>query len=352
MSLTTRIFSPFVLIVVSTLLALLAGEFILRARGHRPWRPQRIALVVEPGGKMYETHPTLGYIHIPGEFKVVLSPSYSFTVTHLDNGLRATHPLSTKHAEDSKDEIWIFGCSLTYGWALNDAESYPWLLQKNLPDYEVVNFGVNGFGTVHSFIQFQEALESRKEPILVIINYAWFHDQRNAYDRDRKKGHAHTTRHPMVQPFARLNDNGELEYSMSTDEFYEFPLMRQSALMHFLEKAYNRRDTRLARSHEVSYALIKEFSDLCKENGIELVVAGLFQHKLTSDMLQYANGEGITTTDISVDTKKRGYNNLPHDPHPSALANKIYARKLEAFLMSAFKRFSRPPNADSLKQNE
>lgn len=335
------------LFIVSTVLALLSVEFILRAGGYRPWRPAKLNVVVEPRGEMYTSHPTLGYTHLPGTFKVILPTSFSFKVTHSSDGLRATHPVSTNHVEHSKDEIWIFGCSFTYGWTLNDKETYPWLLQKNLPDYEVINFGVNGFGTVHSFLQFREALEKRKKPKLVIITYASFHDPRNTLVRIRNKGlvlHGAVLEssklHRLVQPYARLNGNGEPIYSMSTAEFNEFPFMRQSAFMHALEKVYNSVEVRRCRSHEVSKAIIKEFSDLCKKKGIDHIVAGIFRDALTTDVLEYSRGEGIPTTDISVDLNKRKNRNLPHDSHPSAIANKTYARKIKSFLDSKFLRSS------------
>ncbi len=52
-------------------------------------------------------------------------------------------------------------------------------------------------------------------------------------------------------------------------------------------------------------------------------------------MLEYAKELGIMAVDISVDLNMEGNRNLPYDPHPSAIANKQYAQKLEAFLAGA-----------------
>jgi len=110
--------------------------------------------------------------------------------------------------------------------------------------------------------------------------------------------------------------------------------MRSSALMHSLEKTYNRIEDWFYHSHEISKALIKEFSDLCKENDISLVVAGIMPDPLTTDVLVYAKELGNLSVDISVDLEIEGNQNFPSDDHPSAIADKQYAQKLEAFLMS------------------
>ncbi len=120
---------------------------------------------------------------------------------------------------------------------------------------------------------------------------------------------------------------------MATAQFHEFPLMRYSALTHLIEKAYNRIEERFYHSHEVSKAIIKGFSELCKKNGINLIIAGIDSNPITYDMLEYTRGEGILTIDISVANQPENLN-LPYDNHPNAIANKKYAQKLKAFLLA------------------
>ncbi len=309
----------------------------MRFLGYQPWQVKEIRITVEPGGKFFATDPKLGYIHIPGTFKVTLPDDYSFRVTHLSNTLRVTHPLDTYDATTQKDEIWIFGCSFTHGWTLNDDETYPWLLQQQLPEYEIVNFGVSGYGTLQSFIQFQEVLGQRQKPRLVIVTYASFHDQRNTLLRLRSKQIVPWNKlGSIVQPYAWLNAKGDLSFDMAEMTYREFPLMRYSALVNFVETIYDVKvENRFYRSHEVSKAIIKEFAQLAEANEIPLLVAGLLPDPLTSDMLAYAKDEGIITADISVDLSQPGNRNWPHDPHPSAAANAQYAQRLEAFLSSA-----------------
>jgi hypothetical protein len=85
----------------------------------------------------------------------------------------------------------------------------------------------------------------------------------------------------------------------------------------------------LYRSHEVSKAIIEEFNRVAEAKGVKLVVAGI--NSGSAKMLQELSQEGIATADISVDLKIPANNNLPHDLHPSAIANRQYAEKLARF---------------------
>lgn len=319
-----------------TLIALLLfslAEGIARLRGFRPWKVKQAEIVVEPGGKFFRAHPTLGYTHLPGQYKVTLAGSYTFKATNLENTLRITHPLDTYHTDAARKQMWILGDSITYGWSVNDEEAYAWLLQESFPDYEVVNFGVSGYGTLHSLIQLREALSRGQAPRVVVLAYASWHDVRNTFIRIRRKMLAPSASlGPLNQPYARLTGDGRLEIFMDTVEYREFPLMRRSAFVHALEETYDNYEERHAHSHEVTKAIIKEMLDLCRAHNIEIVFASLTSDPTTADMSAYCQRLGIKTVSIYVDMNIKENNNLPYDSHPSALAHKQYARRLETFL--------------------
>jgi hypothetical protein len=327
--------------VVSSLLIFfmvlaIGGEIILRSKGFRPWQLSDVAIKVNPGGKLYNRHPTLGYVHIPGKFTVTLPDGYSFQMTHLPNTLRITHPLSTYKEPGQKGEIWIFGCSFTHGWSLNDQETFPWLLQERFPEYEVVNFGVGGYGTMHSLIQLREALKQGRVPKFVVLAYAGFHIERNVFLRTEKKSVApYNKLGPVLHPYARIDAHGKLSYGLAGIEYYEFPLMRYSALVHSFEEIFNRFEANYYHIREVTEALILEMSSTAKNNKIPFVLAGITQSQGTSKMLEFAQHNGVQVLDIAVNLNVPENTNLPHDCHPSADANRKYADKLEAFLRAA-----------------
>ena len=126
-------------LVFLALLFAFGAEIIVRLKGVQPWTQRAVSIKVEPGGKFYMEHLTLGYSHIPGAFTVTLKDGYSFNVTQLPNTLRRTKLVAADQTGVRKEEIWIFGGSFTHGWSLNDEETYPWLIQARFPAYDVVN---------------------------------------------------------------------------------------------------------------------------------------------------------------------------------------------------------------------
>jgi len=312
------------------------GELIARMKGMRPWHVGSVPVQVEPGGKFFRKHPALGYAALPGQFTVsLLQKNYSFHVTHLPNGLRVTHPLNTYDASVDKPEIWILGCSFTHGWSLNDEDTYPWRLQERLPEYEVVNFGFSGYGTIHSLIQFREALAKKKTPEIAVLAYADIHDERNTFLRKRRKSIAPWNKlGPLVQPYARLDSKEKLQYYLAKVEYAEFPLMRYSALSHFLEIKWNELEQKMQQSRKVSEALVLEINKFAQQHGVKFILATI---GTAPDMLAFAEEHGIPNVDISVSFRNNPrYMNLPYDGHPSPLAAKKYAENLETFLRKGF----------------
>jgi hypothetical protein len=323
-----------VYLVLCVLLFASGAELLARVTGHQPWLVKQLNVRVEPGGRLYVTHPTLGYSALPGQFKVTLDDSYVFTTTNLSDSLRATHPVDSSSKPKAKPQIWIFGDSITYGWSVNDEETFPWLLQKDLPNYEVVNFGFMGYGTLHSLIQLREAFQHRNKPRLIILNYASWQDVRNTFIRGRRKMLAiASSLGPVNQPYAGLTKDGKLIISMDTMQYHEFPLMRRSAFVNMLEETYDKYEERHVDSHAVTKDIVKEIANLCRSQGVKLIIATITSDPTTSDMLEFAHKEGLKTVDMFVDLSVPANNNLPFDSHPSALAHRQYAQLLRSRLL-------------------
>lgn len=316
------------------LLAFAVLELRLRSLGHKAFVRPDCWVDVHPGGRLVQGHPELGYRYLPGAYTVTLYEAFSFRMTHEDDTLRVTRPNRDEEGPDGRREVWIFGCSLAHGWSLNDDETFPWLLQREFPEVRLVNFGVGGYGTLQSLIQFREALGARDRPALCLLAYASIHDSRNSFSRSRRKQVIPHDRKlgPFSQPVARLDGERGLTSRMSAMSYREFPLMRRSAVVHYLEKAYNDLEDRLLRGPEISRRLIEEFQQRATAAEVPFVLVGMTGAAGTHDTLRYAAQRGISTFDASVDTSKPGYNNLPYDGHPSAKANREYAQLLIGFL--------------------
>ena len=318
---------------LALLLLVLAGiaEVIARRAGYAPYHAPRAKVVtVVPGGKLYRVDSVLGYVNLPGAFTITLPTGYTYRGTNLPNGLRITHPLVGYDLEHpsvfKRKEIWIFGCSFTYGQTINDSETFAWLLQEAYPQYEIVNFGTNGYGTLHSYLQFKQRLQVGRRPALVVLVYAIWHDERNTFLRKRQKSVAPSNVLGVQdQPAARLVGDS-LVISKRLIGYKPWPLMNRLAAVHMLETRYNEIEDRIRRSHEVTKAIWKRFSELAKQNGAQFLVGSLGDPAPIAGELQAL---GIRATDMWVDIDRPGYNNRPHDGHPSPRANIEYARKLK-----------------------
>lgn len=306
-----------------------AGEMAVRLKGLRPWVSEPLLIRVEPGGRFFQSDAVAGYRHLPGEFRVRLPDGYTFHVTHGDDTLRLTSPAGSGEP-DSRPEIWILGCSFTHGWSLDDGATYPWLLQEILPSYKVLNFGVNGYSNLQSYLQLQQALDERGSPAAVVMAYAQFHDMRNILARQARKAFLPWNRLGLlILPYARLA--GEQDFSFRMDEvlYSEFPLMRYSALSHYLETIYNSREEEIYRGREVSRAILTKMAGVCAERDILFAIAEIAYPAV---MMSFAESRSIPAIDISVDLRIKANNNMPHDAHPSALAHRRYAAVLGTFL--------------------
>ena len=311
------------------LIFLVGAEIILRAKGITPVPYEKAAIRVEPDDRLVAREALVGWAHIPGAHTITLATGFRFRFTIMHDKLRITRPLASHAGQDHRDKIWIFGCSYTEGWSLNDEETYPWLLQERFPAYDVVNYGVGGYGTVHSLIQFREALKT-SAPKVAVLAYADFHDERNTLARSHRRAIAlDNDLGPLEYPHGRLDSQGRLQITYSDISYTEVPTARFLALGQFVEMELSRFDTKRLRSHEVSEALVLEMARIAREHGVKLVLANIDRGSGGVRMLEFARNHGIPAVDMSVDRKIPGNTNLPHDAHPSARANRHYADVLE-----------------------
>lgn len=323
-------------LVLMLIVLFIGGEIFVRSKGHKPFTKQKHEVQVEPGGKYFQKDTDLGYTHLPGKFKITLKKKLTFVTTHRKDTLRITHPRGQDADFAGKEKIWILGCSITHGWCLNDNETYPWLLQESIPQYEIVNFGVSGYGTVHSLIQLQKALKTMPKPKLVILTYAAFHDSRNSFSPARRRiVSAWNFLGPITQPYASLDKKGRLQLHRADKVVYSpWPLARVSALVNYLEEKHIAKESdQNPYFFRISRALIKRISNICKKEGITMIVAGIKEkNSRMRRMLRIYKDRKIPGVDISVDLSKKEHNFLPIDGHPSALAHRKYAEKLFLFL--------------------
>lgn len=310
------------------------AEVALRLRGNTPAKtPPQVIVSVEPGPRLLEPDPLLGWRNAPGAHLVTYGSGYQYATSHTHSGTRITRDLLQEHRYQGLPRLEIHGCSFTYGWSVADAETFPWRVQAALPAHDVVNHGVGGHGTIQAWLRLQASLGQGRAPALVVVTYGSLHDERNVLTRRFRKAivpYSETVA-GLEAPRARWVE-GQLRVGRERLAYERPPLATRSALVELLDEGYCRWQRASLDERQVTRALLLEIAARCEAAEVPLVVAGIGHDPSTRDMLGELAAAGVRTVDISVDLNLPENNLLPIDWHPSPIAQAAYARKLVAYL--------------------
>lgn len=266
----------------------------------------------------FQPHPQLGYTCAPGEREIRISlkdqslAPLVFTY-HADRyGHRLTSPAPETYA--NKPGIWIFGCSLTWGWGLPDDQTYAALLQKALPAYHVRNFGQNGYGNGHALLQLRRQLEASPAPQAAIFSYATFHQLRNVADPERLRRMARFSDFEKVKNISflksELDESGNIVFTL-----VDFDVPEGTAI-----------PTKATRI-QVTKGIFREILDSCRQEGIVPILA-VMEENQADPVPEWCARQGFHVVRMNIDFRKPENNFLPLDGHPNAGTNEGYASTL------------------------
>lgn len=316
------------------------GEGICRLADLKPHRENDYRISSEPADYIIPHH-YYGFGLRDGIFNVQIRDSLSYRATHGPDSLRIT---SLDGPRGSTAEYWLFGCSFTYGIGIDDSSTFPWILQARYPALRIRNFGLPGAGTVHAYLQLRRALKSGGPPELVILNYsARLHDARNrmgrkqrglwneAFQTDeyRSAELLKNTRFPWVD---YNSDSFSIRYLNAEGMYRHFPLRKQSALVNLLENSLNEYGERSGFKQQCSEFLLLQLRQLSRKHGFRLLVCGITDEAETRSRLKWCAANAIDTLYIGLDLSETGNDLRPWDGHPSAQANRHYARRIGRWL--------------------
>ncbi len=309
--------------------------------GYRPYRQVPFTIASQPAF-CFLPDPMMGFALHPGTFSVTINEGLHYTATHGADSLRITGP-GDAGTGVQRPQLLLMGCSYTYGMGVTDSATFAWQLQQAMPQWQVKNMGVPGFGTVQSWLQLQRLIANGKVPTTVVLHYAAFHDVRNAlspvYRKSLYMGYERS--HPSLKaamretkmPYIVAMDSGfQFQRIAWTEMYHNWPLREYSASMNHLQELSDQFAARRLVPENTSLYLIREMQTLCQEQGIRFVVAGLTDTPGTRQRLAQLQGTGIETLDMALDLQRPEYNHLPFDEHPNEKAHRWYAMRLYQFL--------------------
>jgi hypothetical protein len=331
------------------LLAIAGAEVGLRRLGITPFDPDAVramvgTIAVEPGGRLVEPDPTLGFVNVRGKVDVTFG-DLEFSATHDEQRHRITN--SNPANDAGREEIYIFGCSIAHGFGVDDEETFPYLLQQAAPSWKVTNFGIESASTVQALLELEQLLAAGAKPKCVVLAYAGFHDERNVSLRKRRRELAplNPVIGDVLVPYARLTESDDLEIYEASLQYREFPLSRWSAILNLIDLVLIGQEMQASRMDEVTRALLLRFQKLCREHDIELVVAGIWPD--AKEILAWCAEQGIANVDLSFDTSTREYlTDSKVDRHPGRKGHQHYATRLAEFLRTLLDKQSKTEQPD------
>lgn len=226
---------------------------------------------------------------------------------------------------DERPEVTVLGCSCAFGVGVEEAESFPALLNnRHWPGHKVRNYSLMGYGTRQAYLILEDRLKLDPPPVAVL--YAWL------YDHIRRN-------------YLGLSFHGSL---FPTGKFPFFELVGDRAVFQGLRE--NREATMpsdapatFEKEVAVTIAMIRQMDEMCRARSIPFFLVALGQkYPLAKDpVLEFAQSSGIGLIDLR--WMKEGF--FENDPHPNREGHRMTAEAIArderlAFLLPA----SAPPS--------
>jgi hypothetical protein len=287
-------------------------------------------------------HPTKGIFLAPGSFEISIQNhgNLNYQLNHTPDSQR-----STGYQKDSiaKPRVVFYGCSFTYGSAVSDKASYPFILQQKFPQLQIENRAVPSYGQVQLLMELRNNPNYLMGVDHLIINYLSFHNERNSMNRnyreklrlgfllsqrDRKELSAN-----FAYPYAVLEEDSLYIKQLEIKRIKSFfPLRRYLAISQQAELVLNHLLQNEQEELATTEAIFKEIASHCRQKGVAVSVSFMDNKDQRIALQKSCKHLNINTIDLSIDWSKEENSLLPVDPHPSGIAHQLFAQKLQPLL--------------------
>jgi hypothetical protein len=284
--------------------------------------------------RINEPDPVLGWRARPGRYEL---PAYRAgarraIVTIWPGGLRAT----ARERRPRPDPVLVLGCSYTQGWAVSDAETYAFKLQRRFPELEILNAGTSAWSTYQSLLRLREHVRDGAAPPAAIV-YGFFgeHATRNVADprwlrllsRLSQRGH-------VALPYCRLDDGDALRCAPPTA--YAWPALdRHSRLAMLTRQAWDEwaRRAVVAQREEVTARLVEAMQREAQRAGATLLVVALHLFEAEREFyLPRFHERGIRVADCAFPDMAEARFTVPGEGHPNGRMHTRWAQCIEPAL--------------------
>jgi hypothetical protein len=281
---------------------------------------------------LYRRDGVYGYGIAPGNYAFTICPqepgvtqTYRWTASiDADGGRRTAYVEPT-----SGRRIVVLGDSWIFGWALNEEQTFSWLLQHYVGGrYVVRNFAQTGGGSTQELITVRQIADSLGPDDVVVLGYGDYYNVRNVAASSRIKREAsyvgnYKGPNALQHPRASLKDGRVV---------IDFIPLDCSLLDGHCEKP----DVPMADMQAVTVEIYREIVSRLQARIVVLHLAGPSDDPVVSFLSEQAR---VKVIDARLERSPHfALDDIPgYDPHPGALAHYAYFRLVRAYLDASSK---------------
>lgn len=298
-----KTYFKYITFFISILLLLIGGEIITRALYTSPFIP------TDERNLLFKYDRLLGWFPIENEEKE-FRRSRLIKVKNNEFGFR-----DVSHQKKEKKRIAFVGDSFVWGYDVEQDERFTDILQTKLPDWDIINMGISGYGTDQEFILIQKWFDQFQPDIVFLL-----------FTSDNDVGeNIYNERYGYYKPYFTIKDDDlqlqgvPVPVSM---RYYKkkYPLMSKSKLAEFLFK-YNLEE--VIRNEDPTILLIKKFKEFVLSKG-SIFYLGFVNEAVTGDSCSFCEKEKIDHIFLTNSYKYETFGNHWTPKGHNFAAEKIY----------------------------
>lgn len=322
-------------VIYYPLLVLVCLEVALLILGYRRYQDEPYAVSATPA-HAFIGDDSLGIYLNPGRYQITLNDAVHFETEHLCDNRRLTPHLG----DNNKPKIAFLGCSFSYGYGVNNEETFIAHLQTDFPNYSLENYGVVGYGTVQSLLQLPKILSDTSVKAIV-LDFSSFHFMRNVlsqnYRRNLKIGYANSSEqtNDLMQNarFPYLSDcSDSIRFANWNDLHSDWYGRNWFASVNWIQTLTERYQDQQIDEIAITTCIIQQMAAKCKAENVRFGIVCLDSTEQTE--ILHTNLSELPWLDVNFDFTDTVLTLLPHDSHPSAHGHLEIARKIQPFLTS------------------
>ena len=240
------------LLLVSLAICLLALEAVLRLGFE-----DRFAVPSDERSLSYAYDPELGWLPEPGSERLIHG-SRPFWARHNSRGFRDREP-----GPKQKPRLLVLGDSYVWGFDVEVEERFTERLQERMPDWEILNLGVSGYGTDQALLLLKREIDFYDPDIVFLV----FTEQNDRDDNTHSRTYGH-----YFKPYFSEGETGlELQGTPVPYSFpylqREHPWMGKSLLVAALVQGWLKFENPRVEVPDQSEALVLAMRDVAHAHG-------------------------------------------------------------------------------------